>query len=465
MSCATITLRRKLNMFYPGQKDCIFILIKMQGLFVFFLFWVCEFVSQQMGLCIFWCVASAAHFLFLKGMETMDKSEVICELRAKKSILQRIASLTEECAQSEQQKQGLIAKKGKKARERYQHDAELRNALPVDNAEKARHEIDKRHAKTSLKSARIVIAVAVVFSIAIYFIALFFFSNINFEEVSTADLAMTSVQSTVMFIFSGCWAYLSLKKKVREILSIELNFFERVVLRSDSTVGAAIVPLIYIVIISYTQSLPACIASLIPSVCLIPFFVNTKKKASYTAASDRRQLDEAEKKDAANKATNEKRLMEANAAAETAFKNSQSRSIAHLDSQVESCNSRISQLNREISELKKQVHSEMISDKDNNLEMVTILLDLLETGRADTLMDALKLADQVFAMEKANRERIAASWSQFNLQQQLAHWDRMDAKWEDAQKRSEAYDRERRHNEQVNEIIDTLKDIKRSHDS
>lgn len=60
-------LRHKLNIFCPiGDEVCIFS-VKVQALIrILRVYGVCEFVSQQLELVFFQCVASAAHFLFFE---------------------------------------------------------------------------------------------------------------------------------------------------------------------------------------------------------------------------------------------------------------------------------------------------------------------------------------------------------------------------------------------------------------
>ena len=72
-ACDTIILRHKFN--NSNVKKRVFLpLVKMQALLSHAFLRGNEFVSQQTELCVFQCVASAAHFFIYKGEKTMSPS-------------------------------------------------------------------------------------------------------------------------------------------------------------------------------------------------------------------------------------------------------------------------------------------------------------------------------------------------------------------------------------------------------
>lgn len=374
-----------------------------------------------------------ALFILEGKKKTMDKSEVIRELRAKKSILQRIESLEEQCRRTESEKQSSLSRIIAKGNEHYQYNDKLRNDLPVDNAERVRREIDERRRGKRLKSARIVVSAIVLISIAVFLVSVYlFYTNFLPDDFSPDKNSMVvafSIAIIIVIILAGKWAYSLIKQfRVGLIVAGALLLFY--------AMG-------FMMVLVAFQGAAICLVTLIPIVFLILYIIKAKKK-NYSSL-ERRQIDEAKRKDAENRVANEKRLAKANTDAAAAFERSKKSSIAQFNWQVEDCNAKIDRMNREINELKKQTHSEIISDRDNNLRTVTLVLDYLETGRADTLKEALRLADVIMKEESIN-----------NLRLMTEQWEREDAELERRMQIQERRDYEyriqseqRRHNEQL----------------
>lgn len=173
-------------------------------------------------------------------------------------------------------------------------------------------------------------------------------------------------------------------------------------------------------------------------------------ESPYPVGDEVTQLKEAEALDAANHATNEAARKAANAKRERAFKKHQKDILDDYARDIDKYEEKIDQLTDEIAALQKQVQSEYISEKDNNLDTIDRLLNYLENGRADTLKEALHMVDMDREREKDRENQRQIAQMQMENERFMAELDRQQAQRYNDQLLAQ----QRAHNERMQRELD-----------
>ena len=266
----------------------------------------------------------------------------------------------------------------------------------------------------------------------------------NAEQITGIFLAVFSmvVQSAAIF-FAHMAAKASLKNKVSQrvprfarslrglwiALSIVIGVIALVTWIGTEPIGLAGIAFIILMSLIFNAS-----AGRIPDAT-----------RSYPTTEERKQLEAARIQDAQNQVANDQARSAANDKAKKKFQDMQKQTLRDYDAQIDAYEKEIDALTDEIAALRKQVDTELLSDKDNNYNTIEMLLNYLENGRADTLKEALYMVDMA-------RERERDRETQREIARMQAETDRYMAELkrdEDRRFNNELLSQQRAHNERV----------------
>ena len=399
----------------------------------------------------------------------MDKQEVIKVLREKLALWDKIIPLMTKATTVAMEKAQAMDQREKESKKscHYDPNIKIKETLPIYNETAVHSRIKARHsaqclaaAKKKFASLRVLLWVATIIGLVITaaphiinFSAQDMSSYLNFANTidftfrsdSFQDLGFSIEEITAIFLavfafgaqactifFAGVTAVSSFKSKIRKrvpefganvkgmwmALTVILGIFALVTWITTTPVGLV-------------SLVPVILAALIANAAAAKLPDATLPQAT---SAELAQLQEAKKLDEKNRAINEAEIKSENEKAQKSFIDAQKKLLKSYDATVTKCEQEIDRLTDEIAALKKQVQTDLLSEKDNNYNTIEQLLNYLENGRADTLKEALYMVDMAKERER-DRE----------TQRQIAHMQMENDRFMAQMKRDE----ERRYNDQL----------------
>ena len=429
----------------------------------------------------------------------MEKQTIIQELHRLKDLWNKILPLTEKAFKVGISKGKATDIRNKESEKKYHYNSQIKipNELSTFNAAEVESEIAYRHKQKCLKAAkkklsvvRILLMIATIIGIVITTAP--HILNIIGNELSAYDSFTSSIGFTlrddmadfqnvisiVLAVFSaGSQALTVLLAGVAVSSMVKSKAYSRVPEIGKAHKGVWIAFMIVVGIFgmfTWVTVNPVGILALIPTFVLFPIL-----KASVSKLEDSRcpvpttdeavRLDKARAEDAKNHSANEAARKDANAKERKAFEARQKKFVADCDAEIAGYAEQIEQLTDEIAALRKQADSEILSDKDNNLDTIERLLNYLENGRADTLKEALHMVDldkerekdreaqmQFAQMQAELNRQEARRYNDQRLAEQRAHNEHMQREYDRHNAQVEREQAE--HNREMQREIDRLKD-------
>ncbi len=439
----------------------------------------------------------------------MEKQEIIRELQQKRDIWTKIVSLTSECTSVAMDKATATDYRDSEKERKYHYNSKIKikDELPIDNAQQVEDEIAYRHRKDCLAAAnkklslaRTVITIATIIGIVITLVPHIlnisggnldayanFSGQTNFElreDVDDTDSMQNMIYLVLGIFAAGSQALTVLFAGAAAASSVKSKAYQKVPEINKPMMGLWIAATIVVGIFGvFTWITTGALGALglLPAFIMSFVFKASMKTLDYSAyphptLEESERLAASKAEDAKNQEINDAARKEANAKEEKKFKSEQKKNIENANKEIEEYDQKIEDLTDDIAALMKQVKSENISDKDNNLDTIERLLNYLENGRADTLKEALHLVDldkerekdrenqrQIAKMKMENDRFIAdlerqeaKRYNDEMLAQQRAHNERMQRELDrhNAQIEREQYE----HNREMKQELERLKD-------
>lgn len=417
----------------------------------------------------------------------MEKQNVIQELHRIQDLWNKILPLTEKSVKVAFSKDDAEERRKMETERKYHYNSKIKiaNELSTFNATLVESEIAYRHeqdclktAKKKLGKARVVLIIATIIGFAI---ALFphirnfagnnldkynFFSGLGsfgelyqglvFAEVpGQGDTAQTSnLINIILAVFSvGAQLLTIFLAGVASFSIVKAKAGEKVPKIGRSLKGLWIAATIIVGIFgtfTWVTIDPIGAVGLLPVIILTPILkANISKledsKHPYPTAEESARLEKAKAEDAQNHRANEVARNDANAKEKKTFEAKQKKYIDECDKEIAGYDREIEQLTDDIAAMMKQAKSEILSDKDNNLDTVNRLLNYLENGRADTLKEALYMVDMDKEREKDRETQKQIAQMKLENDRFMAELDRQEARRYNDQLLSQ----QRAHNERM----------------
>ena len=151
------------------------------------------------------------------------------------------------------------------------------------------------------------------------------------------------------------------------------------------------------------------IVLLLIAVVALVILIRVNKNGNDWSDSQLAELQSAEKKDAENRALNERKRAEL----EAALQKKNNERIANLNKQKEKVNNTLLYVNRELWKY------DILAEKDRHWRTVHKLIEILQSNRANTLSEALRIYDEQQHRERMRKDQREANWEQQRIQQKI----------------------------------------------
>lgn len=439
----------------------------------------------------------------------MEKQEVIKILREKLALWNKIIPLTTRATTVAMQKAQVMDDLEKDSQKSYHYNSQIKikEVLPTHNENAMQEEIRSRHsydclvaAKKKFAPLRVFLIVAIVIGIVItvtpHIMNLFggkmdpylkFSSTIGFtlngmafqeygldiEQLTAVVLAVFSLGAQGLTVFlAGIAALSSLKKKIKNRVPSFANPSKGFWVAVTVIVGifglftwivTSPVGLVSLAIIIIASLIANASTSKLPDAAF-----------PHATPEELKKLQEAKKLDEKNRVTNEMECKAENEKAKKKFLDEQKKYAMQCKKEIADYEKEIDELTDEIAALKKQVDTELLSEKDNNYNTIEQLLNYLENGRADTLKEALYMVDMAKERERDRETQRQIAHMQMENDRFMAQMKRDEDRWYNDQRLAQQRDHneriqreQSRHNAEVEahnrEMERELEKIKRDH--
>ncbi len=405
----------------------------------------------------------------------MEKQNVIQELHRLQDLWNNIIPLTEKSIKTAFSKGETEERRKKESEATYRYNPKIKipNELSTSNAAEVESKIAFRHkqdclnaAKKKMSVVRVLMMLATIFGII--FTVVPHISNIIGDELSVYDsftesIGFTlrddvaeyqSVISTVLALFSaGSQALTVLLAGIAASSIIKAKACSRVPEFGTAHKGLSIAAFLFLGIfgiftwITVNPTGILAIAPIFVLMLILKAVVSKLKESAHPlpTADEYDLLEKAKAEDIKNREANDVARKEANAKDKKLFETRQKKYIADCDKEISEYEEQIEQLTDDIAAFTKQTKSEVISNKDNNLDTINRLLNYLENGRADTLKEALHMVDMDREREKDRETQKQIARMKLENDRFMAELDRQEAKRYNDQLLAQ----QRAHNERV----------------
>lgn len=395
----------------------------------------------------------------------MEKQAVIQELHRLKELWTKIVSLTEKSMKVAMNKGEAEERRKSEMVSKYYYNSQIHisNELPTSHASEVQDEIAYRHKKDCLKAAqkkmrmvRTIMIIATIIGLAIAllpniqiimdgdFDKFNFFSNVGggfelrediLEQGDGKDIS--GMINIVLGVFAiGCQMLTVFLAGLAASSIVKAKACERVPELGRSLKGLWIAATVIVGIFGFftwVTVAPVGIVSLLPAIILTPILKSKIAKLEssnhpYPTSDESVRLEKAKALDTKNHEANEVARKEANAKKKKEFEANQKKYIADCEKEIANYDAQIELLTDDIAAMMKQAKSEIVSDKDNNLDTVSRLLNYLENGRADTLKEALHMVDMDKEREKDRAAQMQIAQMKLENERYMAELDRQETR-------------------------------------
>lgn len=432
----------------------------------------------------------------------MEKKDIIRELHRIQDLWNRIIPLTEKSMMAALSKGDAEERRKSEAASKYHYNPQIKipNELPTSHASEVESDIAHRHKKDCLNAAqkkmrmvRIVLIIATIISLAItllpniqivmdgdfdkfnFFSAALGGSDSREEDADQDDEVVNMGDLVTDIIFAGYGDGLDINiilgvfaigvQMLAVLLAgmaassiVKAKACERVPELGHSLKGLWIAASVIVGIFGFftwVTVAPIGAVSLLPAIVLTPILKSKVAKLEsanhpYPTLDESARLEKAKALDAKNHEANEMARKEANAKKRKEFEANQKKHIAECEKEIAHYDEQIELLTDDIAASMKQVKSEILSDKDNNLDTVNRLLDYLENGRADTLKEALYMVDMDKEREKDRETQKQIAQMKLENDRYMAELERQETRRYNDQLLAQ----QRAHNERMQRELD-----------